>query len=141
MRGSTGPCVKSTANVSSTSQSVSSSTKARSGQEMLLRGAGVPNGSTARATLCHFGTLALTRVNPPEGDHFRAPDLTEQEQQADSFFSALSRPDKAFAGQISLFAVRGQVLKVELVCNGKTSEVCNIVLPFQVIEQVDEPRL
>ena len=28
----------------------------------------------------------------------------------------------------------------ELVWNGKTSEVCNIVLPFQVIEQVDEPR-
>ena len=30
--------------------------------------------------------------------------------------------------------------EVELVWNGKTSEVCNIVLPFQVIEQVDEPR-
>ena len=29
---------------------------------------------------------------------------------------------------------------MELVWNGKTSEVCNIVLPFQVIEQVDEPR-
>ena len=31
--------------------------------------------------------------------------------------------------------------EVELVWNGKTSEVCNIVLPFQVIEQIDEPRL
>ncbi len=30
--------------------------------------------------------------------------------------------------------------EVELVWNGKSSEVCNIVLPFQVIEQVDEPR-
>ena len=30
--------------------------------------------------------------------------------------------------------------EVELVWNGKTSEVTNIVLPFQVIEQVDEPR-
>ncbi len=30
--------------------------------------------------------------------------------------------------------------EVELVWNGKTSEVCHIVLPFQVIEQVDEPR-
>ena len=30
--------------------------------------------------------------------------------------------------------------QVELVWNGKTSEVCNIVLPFQVIEQMDEPR-
>ena len=26
------------------------------------------------------------------------------------------------------------------VWNGKTSEVSNVVLPFQVIEQVDEPR-
>ena len=30
--------------------------------------------------------------------------------------------------------------EVELVWNGKTSEVCNVVLPFQTIEQVDEPR-
>jgi len=30
--------------------------------------------------------------------------------------------------------------EVELVWNGKTHEVTNIVLPFQVIEQVDEPR-
>jgi len=31
--------------------------------------------------------------------------------------------------------------EVELIWNGKTNEVTNIVLPFQVIEQVDEPRL
>jgi len=30
--------------------------------------------------------------------------------------------------------------EVELVWNEKTNEVCNIVLPFQTIEQVDEPR-
>jgi adenine-specific DNA-methyltransferase len=30
--------------------------------------------------------------------------------------------------------------EVELVWNGKTAEVCNIVLPFQTIEQVDKPR-
>jgi len=30
--------------------------------------------------------------------------------------------------------------EVELLWNGKTTEVCNVVLPFQVIEQVDEPR-
>jgi DNA modification methylase len=30
--------------------------------------------------------------------------------------------------------------EVELVWNGKTNETTNIVLPFQVIEQVDEPR-
>ncbi len=30
--------------------------------------------------------------------------------------------------------------EVELVWNGKTGDISNIVLPFQVIEQVDEPR-
>src|SRR3990167_8799522 len=30
--------------------------------------------------------------------------------------------------------------EVELVWNGKTSDVTNVVLPFQTIEQVDEPR-
>jgi len=30
--------------------------------------------------------------------------------------------------------------EVELVWNGKSNEVCNVTLPFQIIEQVDEPR-
>ena len=30
--------------------------------------------------------------------------------------------------------------EVELVWNGKTQEVCNLVLPFQTIEHIDEPR-
>jgi DNA modification methylase len=30
--------------------------------------------------------------------------------------------------------------EVELVWNGKSNNICNIVLPFQIIEQVDEPR-
>ena len=30
--------------------------------------------------------------------------------------------------------------EVELVWNGKSSEVCNVELPFQSIEQIDEPR-
>lgn len=30
--------------------------------------------------------------------------------------------------------------EVELVWNGKTDDICNVVLPFQIIEQVDEPR-
>ena len=30
--------------------------------------------------------------------------------------------------------------EVELVWNGKTNEITNVVLPFQVIEQIDEPR-
>jgi len=38
------------------------------------------------------------------------------------------------------FLLFGDKREVELVWNGKTNEVCNIVLPFQTIEQVDEPR-
>ena len=38
------------------------------------------------------------------------------------------------------FLLFGDKREVELVWNGKTNEVTNIVLPFQVIEQVDEPR-
>ena len=30
--------------------------------------------------------------------------------------------------------------EVELVWNEKTNDICNVVLPFQIIEQVDEPR-
>lgn len=38
------------------------------------------------------------------------------------------------------FLLFGDKREVELVWNGKTNEVCSIVLPFQTIEQVDEPR-
>ena len=38
------------------------------------------------------------------------------------------------------FLLFGDKREVELVWNGKTSEVCNIVLPFQTIEHIDEPR-
>ncbi|NMG83470.1 MAG: site-specific DNA-methyltransferase [Methanosarcinales archaeon] len=38
------------------------------------------------------------------------------------------------------FLLFGDDREVELVWNGKTAEVTNVVLPFQVIEQVDEPR-
>ena len=34
----------------------------------------------------------------------------------------------------------GDTQEVELLWNGKTNEVTNVVLPFQVIEQIDEPR-
>ena len=64
------------------------------------------------------------------------PRLTEQEQQDIIRFLEADRPlpDKY---RFLLFADKREV---ELVWNGKTNEVCNIVLPFQVIEQVDEPR-
>ena len=62
--------------------------------------------------------------------------LTEQEQQEIVRFIEADRPlpDKY---RFLLFADKREV---ELVWNGKTSEVCSIVLPFQIIEQVDEPR-
>jgi adenine-specific DNA-methyltransferase len=62
--------------------------------------------------------------------------LTEQEQQEIIRFLEADKPlpDKY---RFLLFADKREV---ELVWNGKTSEVCSIDLPFQVIEQVDEPR-
>jgi adenine specific DNA methylase Mod len=64
------------------------------------------------------------------------PRLTEQEQQDILRYLEADKPlpDKY---RFLLFANKREV---ELVWNGKTNEVCNIVLPFQVIEQVDEPR-
>ncbi len=64
------------------------------------------------------------------------PRLTEQEQQEIMRYIEADKPlpDKY---RFLLFEDKREV---ELVWNGKTSEVCNIVLPFQVIEQVDEPR-
>ena len=39
------------------------------------------------------------------------------------------------------FLLFGDKREVELVWNGKINEVCNISLPFQVIENVDESRV
>ena len=38
------------------------------------------------------------------------------------------------------FVLFGDDRELELVWNGKTNEITNVVLPFQVIEHVDEPR-
>jgi len=64
------------------------------------------------------------------------PLLTEKEQQEAIRYIEADQPlpDKY---RFLLFKDKREV---ELVWNGKTNEVCNIVLPFQVIEQVDEPR-
>ena len=64
------------------------------------------------------------------------PRLTDQEQQEIIRFIEADKPlpDKY---RFLLFEDKREV---ELVWNGKTNEVCNIVLPFQTIEQVDEPR-
>ena len=62
--------------------------------------------------------------------------LTELEQQEIIRYLEVGKllPDKY------RFLLFEEKREVELVWNGKTSEVSNIVLPFQVIEQVDEPR-
>ncbi|MEO6423523.1 MAG: hypothetical protein ABIR84_12860, partial [Candidatus Nitrotoga sp.] len=62
--------------------------------------------------------------------------LTEQEQQEIIRHMEAGKPlpDKF---RFLLFEDKREV---ELVWNGKTNEVCNVVLPFQTIEQVDEPR-
>ncbi|MGD9562942.1 MAG: site-specific DNA-methyltransferase [Pyrinomonadaceae bacterium] len=62
--------------------------------------------------------------------------LTDQEKQEILRFVEADKPlpDKY------RFLLFGDKREVELVWNGKTGEVCNIVLPFQTIEQVDEPR-
>ena len=64
------------------------------------------------------------------------PRLTEQEQQEIIRYLEADKPlpDKY------RFLLFDDKREVELVWNGKTNEVCNIVLPFQAIEQVDEPR-
>ena len=62
--------------------------------------------------------------------------LTPQEQQEVTRFLEAGKalPDKY------RFLLFDDKREVELVWNGKTNEVTNSVLPFQVIEQVDEPR-
>lgn len=62
--------------------------------------------------------------------------LTDQEQQEIIRFIEAGKPlpDKY------RFLLFDDKREVELVWNGKTNEVANVVLPFQTIEQVDEPR-
>jgi adenine-specific DNA-methyltransferase len=62
--------------------------------------------------------------------------LTEQEQQEIIRYLEADKP----LPEKYRFLLFEDKREVELVWNGKTNEVCNVVLPFQVIEQVDEPR-
>ncbi|MGE0882608.1 MAG: site-specific DNA-methyltransferase [Blastocatellales bacterium] len=64
------------------------------------------------------------------------PRLTDQEQQEIIRYIEADKP----LPEKYRFLLFEDKREVELVWNGKTNEVCNIVLPFQVIEQVDEPR-
>ena len=65
------------------------------------------------------------------------PRLTEQEKQEINRYIEADKP----LPEKYRFLLFEDKREVELVWNGKSSEVCNIVLPFQVIEQVDEPRV
>jgi DNA modification methylase len=62
--------------------------------------------------------------------------LTPQEQQEILRYLEADKP----LPEKYRFILFDEKREVELVWNGKTNEVCNIVLPFQIIEQVDEPR-
>ena len=64
------------------------------------------------------------------------PRLTEQEQQDIIRFIEADKP----LPEKYRFLLFEDKREVELVWNGKTNEVCNIALPFQSIELVDEPR-
>jgi hypothetical protein len=64
------------------------------------------------------------------------PRLTEQEQQE---IIRCLEADKPLPERYR-FLLFEDKREVELVWNGKSNEVCNLVLPFQTIEQVDEPR-
>jgi hypothetical protein len=63
--------------------------------------------------------------------------LTEQERQEVIRFIEAEKP----LPEKYRFLLFDDKREVELVWNGKSNEVCNVVLPFQTIEQVDEPRL
>jgi len=62
--------------------------------------------------------------------------LTEQERQEIIRFIEADRP----LPERYRFLLFDDKREVELVWNGKNSEISNVVLPFQTIEQVDEPR-
>lgn len=62
--------------------------------------------------------------------------LTEQEHQDIIRFIEADKP----LPEKYRFLLFEDKREVELVWNGKTRDVCNVVLPFQTIEQVDEPR-
>ena len=70
-----------------------------------------------------FGGLRMTR-------------LTEQEQQEVIRFIEADKP----LPEKYRFLLFDDKREVELVWYGKTNEVTNVVLPFQTIEHVDEPR-
>jgi len=66
----------------------------------------------------------------------RMPRLSDQERQEVMRYLEADEP----LPEKYRFLLFEDKRQVELVWNGKTNTVCNVVLPFQTIEQVDEPR-
>jgi hypothetical protein len=64
------------------------------------------------------------------------PRLTEQETQDVIRYLEADKP----LPEKYRFLLFDDKREVELVWNGKTNDVCSVVLPFQTIEHVDEPR-
>ncbi len=85
--------------------------------------------------------LGRVRIQPSTG-HTRTlnqkamPRLSDQERQEVQRYLDADQP----LPEKYRFLLFEDKRQVELVWNGKTNAVCNVVLPFQTIEQVDEPR-
>ncbi len=74
-----------------------------------------------------------TKPRPPTEERMK---LTDQEKQDIIRYLDADKP----LPEKYRFLLFDDKREVELVWNGKSGDVCNIVLPFQVIEQIDEPR-
>lgn len=86
--------------------------------------------------------------------HFSGGEMSDQDKSSINFKKRFEKAYPhlkeftAFLMEMNKETDRGAALvaatlierEVELVWNGKTRDVCNVVLPFQTIEQVDEPR-
>jgi DNA modification methylase len=64
------------------------------------------------------------------------PRLTPQEKQEIDHYLKVDKP----LPEKYRFLLFEDKREVELVWKGKTNKICNVVLPFQTIENVDEPR-
>ena len=86
--------------------------------------------------------IVAKNIPPPQICYTRRPMPKESLDISDAEIRDLSRllRERKPLPEKYRFILFGDKREVELVWNGKTPEVCSTVLPFQTIEQVDEPR-
>ena len=86
--------------------------------------------------------IVAEKIPPPQICYTRRPMPKESLDISDAEIRDLSRllRERKPLPEKYRFILFGDKREVELVWNGKTPEVCSTVLPFQTIEQVDEPR-